>query len=65
MNLNEEPKKKAKIRINPGAMIIAMILCLGGGYWLGKENGKQNETALGQSSLGKIEEVYNILKMIG
>lgn len=62
MNLNEEPKKKAKIRINPGAMIIAMILCLGGGYWLGKENGKQNETALGQSSLGKIEEVYNILK---
>ncbi|MFQ7301238.1 MAG: hypothetical protein ACLROI_04485, partial [Beduini sp.] len=50
------------MRINPGAMIIAMILCLGGGYWLGKETGKANGTMPVQNPLGKIEEVYNILK---
>lgn len=62
MNLNEEPKKKAKIKINPGAMIVAMILCLGGGYWLGKENRQSGESTFTQTNLGKVEEVYNILK---
>ncbi len=61
MNWNEE-KKKTKRKINPVVMILAMVLCLGGGFWLGKEFEEKNKTSLIQGSLGKVEEVYHILK---